>query len=455
MTSARGTVALAALAVGAVIACWLSSGMTPLRDVATGVRDPADFIRDYVTARARIEGGRGAPPEGESANDLGQRLGTPRVLLLGGPYFLHPPPALLAVLPLAWLPWHAAALVWAALSLVGLAWLAVSLLGIAVPDVPRALGPPPRAGRLALATALAAAIALWPPTLHCLEKGQWSIWIAALLAAGFRALESAEDRRAGVLFGVATALKATPAVLIILLVARSRRAAAAMLVTLAVIGVVALGVNGFAIWRAFVAEGPHDAAVWSTWLANTASLQGVYARLLAPGPFTRPLVEAPLIAQLGFIATALLALAAAIVTWPRRREPPGLGAAAADVSGDRATALWSAAWLTLPVVLNPLGWTHVLLMLLAPIMIAFRDGERGTRIGVAFVLAVLSIPRQRLISWAGPMPVGPGAGLVLGAHAVAGIALFVMLLGDSLRARRDAGFARAVRDRHFQAFPTR
>ena len=80
----------------------------PLTDAVRGARDPADFIRDYVTARARLDGGRGAPPSGESANDLGERLGTPRVLLLGGPYYLHPPPALLAVMPIAWLPWHAA-----------------------------------------------------------------------------------------------------------------------------------------------------------------------------------------------------------------------------------------------------------------------------------------------------------------------------------------------------------
>src|SRR5215471_1957077 len=140
----RATRTAMALGAAAVVACWLSSGAAPLTDAIQGARVPADFIRDYVTARARLDGGPGPPPAGESANDLGQRLGTPRVLLLGGPYYLHPPPALLPLLPIAWLPFRAAALIWTAFSLGALVWLAVSLLGIVAPDVARGAGPPRR-----------------------------------------------------------------------------------------------------------------------------------------------------------------------------------------------------------------------------------------------------------------------------------------------------------------------
>ncbi len=177
-----------------VAACWLSAGSRPLVDAVLGATEPADWARDYVTARARLEDGRGPPPVAEEGNERAVRYGAPRVALLGAPYFIHPPTATLAVLPFAGLPWRGAAVAWAAASVVALAWLAVSLLGIWAP------GTAPPASRVALLTL---AVALWPPTLYCLEKGQWSIWLAALLAAGFRSLEAKRAGRSGSLFGAA------------------------------------------------------------------------------------------------------------------------------------------------------------------------------------------------------------------------------------------------------------
>jgi hypothetical protein len=434
MTRAR---VLGALAAVAVAACWLSAGPAPLADVIAvrGARTSGDFIRDYVTARARLEDGPGAPAEGERANDRAARLGAARVLLLGGPYYLRPPPALLAVLPIAWLPWHAAARVWLALSFVALIWLAISLLGLWAP------GRRPRAGWVALLTA---ALALWPPALHCLEKGQWSIWMAALLAAGYRALERERPRRAGALFAVAAAVKATPIVLIGLLLARSRRAAGAMLATLAGIVLLALAVGGLAPWRAFVVDTPRDVAAWATWLANTASMQGVYARLFTYGPFTRPAVLAPLASRAAFAVTAIVLLAAAVIAGRGRvyaRGRAGSGDRFGTVTGDRAASCWSAAWLALPVLLNPLGWSHVVVMLLAPLAVAFRDGGPRTRLAAALCLAALSIPRQRLMAWAGPTPVSPAPALVLGVHALAAIGVYLTLLAAS-RSRREPAAAR-------------
>lgn len=430
MTRARVTAALGTLAAVGVVAGWLSWGIAPLTDAVRGVRDPADFIRDYVTARARLEGGRGAPPSGEEANDLGQRLGTPRVLLIGGPYYLHPPPALLPVMAVAWLSWHKAAVVWTVLSLAMLVWLARSLVGIAAP-VRAPSGGVRRAPSARWTVLLVLVLALWPPTLHCIEKGQWSIAVAALIAAGYRALEDGRDTRAGVWLGIAAAVKATPAVLIVMLLARSRRAAVVMLGTAFGAALLSLAVNGFAPWGQFFVNGLHDAAVWATWLANTASLQGVLARLLTASYFTRPLVEAPLLSRALFVIVAVAALVAGVVTRPRGGDPV---LAREDAEEERAEACWSAAWLVLPVLLNPLGWTHVVLMLLPAVVVAFREGDAPTRVGAAMVLAVLGIPRQRLMAWAGPMPVPPLHGLVLGLHAMAVIALYVLLLRATARA---------------------
>src|SRR5262245_39182522 len=91
------------------LACWLSAGRAPLTDAIAGVRNPVDFARDYVSARARLEDGRGPAPEGDEGNARADRFGAPRVELLGAPYYIHPPTAQLPVLLLAWLSWHAAA----------------------------------------------------------------------------------------------------------------------------------------------------------------------------------------------------------------------------------------------------------------------------------------------------------------------------------------------------------
>jgi uncharacterized membrane protein len=395
-------------AAALVVACWLSAGSAPFADAVRGASAPGDWARDYVTARARLEAGRGPPPVGEAGNDRAARYGVPRVGLYGAPYFIHPPTATLAILPLASLPWRAAALGWAAASVIALGWLAFSLLGIWSPQAE------PRAGRVALLTL---ALALWPPTLHCLEKGQWSIWLAAWLASGLRSLEAGRPRRAGVAFGVAAALKLTPIVMLGFLLVRNRRAALALVATTAGAALVALAAIGPAAWKAFLAEAPHNAAVWAPWIANTASLDGVYARLLTANPFSRPIFLAPGLAGVAFGLTELMLLAAAIAA-TYRNQP-------AEAPAD---ARILAAWLTLPVLLNPLGWSHVVLMLLAPLAVLTRDAQRRTRIGVVLVLAALSVPRQRLAEWAGAVPVGPGGGTLLGLHALAALGLFGMLL---------------------------
>jgi alpha-1,2-mannosyltransferase len=394
--------------VALVAACWLSAGSTPFVDAILGTAEPADWARDYVTARTRLEEGRGPPPVAEEGNERAVRYGAPRVGLLGAPYFIHPPSATVAVLPFAWLPWRAAALAWAAASLVALVWLAFSLLEIRTP------GAAPRASRVALLTV---ALALWPPTLHCFEKGQWSIWLAALLAAGWRSLEARRTGRAGSLFGVAAALKVTPIVLLGHLLLRSRRAAAAMLATTGGAALVAFAAIGPAAWSRFVADAPRNEAAWAPWLANSASLDGVYARLFTRNPFSRPIVVAPGLARTAFTATALLLLAIAVRAAYRRRN---------ESSGSQARAL--AAWLTLPLLLNPLGWSHLLLILLAPLAVLVRNAGPRQQGAATLVLAAISVPRQRLIAWAGAVPVGPVASVFLGLHAFAALGLFVALL---------------------------
>lgn len=395
-------------AAALIAACWLSAGRAPFLDAVSGASQPADLARDYVAARARLEEGRGPPPAADDGNDRALRYGAPRVSLYGAPYLAHPPTTTLAVLPLAHLPWRPAALVWAAASAVALGWLALSLLVIWSPGVA------PPASRVALLTLL---LAMWPPALHCFEKGQWSIWLAALLAAGFRELEARRPRRAGVVLGVAAALKVTPLVMLGYLLLRSRRAAAALVATAGTAALISLGVAGPAAWRAFWGDASRNTAAWAPWVANTVSLCGVYARLLTRNPFSRPLCQAPELARVAFGLTVLILLGAALAAAYRRSR-----------AGAESDARLLAAWLTLPVLLNPLGWSHVLLILLAPLTVLARDAGPRTRIATVLLGAAFTVPRQRLIEWAGPIPVGPAASLLLGSHAFAALGLFAMLL---------------------------
>ena len=418
---ARPRTAMVALAAALVAGAWLSAGAAPLVDAVRGARDPVDFARDYVAVRARLEDGRGAPPpEGEAGNARAARYGAPEVPLHGAYYHAHPPPARMAVLPLGWASWRWAARAWTLLSLIALGWLAVSLCRIA------ASGRAPSPLRVLLVGLL---LAFWPPVLHDLEKGQWSILLAALLAEGLLALEADRQRRAGVLLGLAAAIKATPAVLLALLILRYRRAARAMAVTLALALAASLAVDGVAPWRAFLAGAGHNAAVWAPWSANTASLAGLYARLFDPaGDFSRPLVAVPGLATRAFTITALALLAAAMIALGPRSPAGSTPASTPEVDRPRPPSTTLAAWLALPVLLNPLGWSHVLLMLLAPLAVAARDGGAGARRVAVIVFILITIPRLALARLAGPLPVAPARGLALSIHAVAALILFALLL---------------------------
>jgi hypothetical protein len=198
-----------------------------------------------------------------------------------------------------------------------------------------------------------------------------------------------------------------------------------MAATLAIAVAASLAVDGLAPWRAFLAGAGRNAAIWAPWAANTASPAGIYARLFdPPSEFSRPLVAAPTLATLAFALTTIALLTSALLALCPRPAPPS------PPSSDppRTPSATLAAWLTLPVLLNPLGWSHVLIMLLAPLIIAARDGTPRTRQLAVVVLALITIPRLTLARLAGPLPIAPSRGLILGVHAAAAVILFVTLI---------------------------
>jgi Glycosyltransferase family 87 len=389
------------LSLALLAAAWASAGPAPVRDAVMGASRPVDFARDYVTAHARVHLGRGAPPVGEVGNDYAAAIGAPRVVILGGPYFIHPPPALLPILPLVPLGFEGAALAWLVLSLAALAVLAFFLVEASGRDDQR---PALRAGLLGLV------LLAWPPVLHNLSKGQWSLLLAALLAGGWAALERGRARAAGLCLGLAASLKATPLLLLGYLALRHRRAALAMTTTVAVAGALSVAANGLLPWRAWFTDAPADVAAWQTWTANTVSLGGAVGRLFAGGPYAHPLVAAPSFAHAVTIALSLALVGVAALVTLRAPATP-----------ETERALF-AAWASLVVVLNPLAWTHTAVLALLPLALLARASASLLPIAA---LVVLTIPRETLAALAGPPPVRPFAGLVLSLHAAAVLALFV------------------------------
>jgi hypothetical protein len=401
-------------AVLLLASAWLSAGVAPFMNAIKGAPEPIDFVRDYVVAHSRLHQGRGAAaPSDEGGNIYAAALGAPIVVLLDGPYHLHPPPALLPVLPLVPLGFAGAAIAWLAISLVALFALALGLVALIE------VGEAPPTAHVLMAFGL---LLIWPPVLHNLAKGQWSILLAALVLAGFRALESGRPRAAGVWLGIAASLKATPLLLLGLLMLRHRRAAWSMLATMAVALLASLIVGGVAPWRAWLADAPRDVTAWQTWPANTVSINGLIARLTAGGPFTRPLIAAPPIGRALFV-TVSLTLVAGVAFVTRR--------AAATSENNRCIF---AAWVALVVLLNPLGWTHTATLALIPL--ALLAGQ--TPLVVTAALTILTIPRETLAALAGVPPVGPGPGIILSFHALAVVGLLFVSVRAAMSARRQS-----------------
>jgi hypothetical protein len=74
------------------------------------------------------------------------------------------------------------------------------------------------------------------------------------------------------------------------------------------------------------------------------------------------------------------------------------------------------------VLLNPLGWTHTLLLALPALALLHGLASRST---LLVALALMSVPRHTLAALAGPAPTGPAVAPLLSLHA-AGLCLLVV-----------------------------
>jgi glycosyl transferase family 87 len=412
------------LVFGVWVVAAVGSSRGRYLEAFTVIPDACDFRNDFVAVRWQTQGKPIAALDNLTADRLmGRRADSYTTDRSGSPY-PHPPPAALPVLPLLPLGMKAAIYAWFALSLAALAILARLLLGIwrCASRLPRWRETVP----------LGLALFLWPPTLFNFAYGQWSVFLATLVAAGWWDLACGRRRRA-FWFGAAIAFKTTPAVIGGYLALRSRRTAVGVGLVFVAFAVLAWPLGGLAAWRYFFSTSGATVREWEAFVDNTVSIDGVFARLLIGGQGVLAPFHNPPLAHALTAAVAVLLVAVAV--W-LTRQPRGERRLGAPADGP-AFALWAA----LIPLLNPLACTHNAVFLLLPAALVARDGVPAARNAVGFGLVLLSIPRETFFLLARDQPFPASRGWVLGLHALGALAIFAgaAVAARATRAKRTEG----------------
>jgi len=330
-----------------------------------GAGPPVDLVQDYVGARRLVERRDAYPVLTEAFASVGLRWSAAH-------RSTHPPTAFLIVMPVAWLPWKAAAAVWAALMLaaIGGAWWA--------------LGARPK-----LAAALAPLTLVWPPAAWSL--GQLTpLWLLGLaLAWRYRS----RDAVAGSAVALASLTKLVPAVSLAPFLALRRalvlRAFAAVWVVAAVVlaavepGVIGRYVSvGRSVGDDQAARGENSALLWA------------FDHHLGP-------VGLPA----GLLLVALV-----------------LGASFSRLRSLRQLDAWTwCCWTWAGVALLPIAWIYSLLPLAPALWLCLR---RGRAIGRGLALFAIVVPFTI-------DPFGqPGAIWLAAATACVGLSLLAIALRE-------------------------
>lgn len=370
----------------------LSAGARPWIDAASGAFTPPDITQDIAAAHlfvARVN------PYSPEIREMHSRLtGIPVGETF--PYFPHPPFSLLVSLFSAYVPLKAARLIWFVASL-SLVFMYAALLAENASTRERS-GP-----RGTVVAALFGLLLLWPPILYNLEKGQWSIVLAVLVALGWRGLSRRRPGEGGAWIGAAASVKVFPVLLGGYLLLRTRRGFMAFVAVGLLATCLPLLWIGFDALPAFIRHSQLNMPYWETWPAVTYSLHGVFARLMVGGQWARPAVSAPVVARVLELAVTMWLLWLAIRTTRR--------------SGSESTqAAAFASWVILLPVLNPQSMGHNGVLLALPFVligvILVDDRRRWLRVAWALALVLVSIPRQTLFRLA-PAPVDPWQGVAL------------------------------------------
>jgi hypothetical protein len=380
-----------------------------------------DLFQEWASARNYWEG---LPIYTDHSVAIPRYLGLDVSQQKNGPIEVnaHPPTAVLLALPLAFLRYPDAVLVW---NLISLGLLALSLAvvwrGFRIPFSSRSF------------FALIAGLMVCGPLMRQVYFAQLNLLILAFLTGVWAADRSRNSLRAGLLLGLATAIKLFPGFLFLhFLIRRQWRSLIAGLLTLAGITMITSAVLGLETYREYIWGAlPRVAKFRGNW--ENASLVGFWIKLFDPpssNVHVLPLWRSPAMARLGIMVSCLLVMTT--LAWTVRR-------ARTRSEQDLAFGLS----LTAMLLISPITWDHYLLLLPIAIVAAgvYLPRSLGPRalfatIMIAFWL-FLPIPQVVFLVDGGGMKVAnPLHTLtVLSYQCYALVALFVLITVESGQVR--------------------
>ena len=266
--------------------------------------DPYDFDTYYMAAYAA---GHGVDPyDLEALEVLAAEIGVPRVIL-----YTYPPFFTLLILPLGYMPYQTAMVIWhlANLLMVALSiWLTARALSLQL--------------NATHALVVGLSFFVFDPIVYNVNIGQVNLVILLLLAGTAWAWVRQREALAGVALGLAVSIKVAPIVLLAyFLWKRGIRLVIAAIVTIvacAAIGYLALGAQATIQFIPILTE---FASEVDPWIANQ-SLAGFLGRIFIGDQYVSPLTYNPgLAAGLRYaIGAVLIGVAGVVLIRSRRKD---------------------------------------------------------------------------------------------------------------------------------------
>jgi len=267
----------------------------------------------------------------------------------------HPPLTALVFLPLSFLPYGLAFVLWTMFS--------IALYGTLMVLVARTLDIhlAPSWQLLLFGVAL-----LWYPFLAHVALGQSSLLLAACLILGWQALRQEREERAGLWFGVAAALKLFPGLVAVTLLARRRWRALGVMAAVTLGGLLGplLIISPADLVRYFTEIAPQNAARYAVFPVNS-SMSGLVSRLLVSGPWVAPIADAPTLASILIMGVSLFVVG--WLFWQAWRLPK------TTEGTDVMLGLTCVAML----LVSPITWQHSFTLLILPLGIVLKAWSRS------------------------------------------------------------------------------
>ena len=231
-------------------------------------------------------------------------------------------------------------------------------------------------------TILGLAVLGWGPVLSTLRNGQSAILLGALIICGWFCLRRGREVAAGVAVGAATCLKLYPALLLLYLLLRHRRAFMAAFLTTLLLAWLPGVLTGWGTYLDYFRTARLVVTMYAGYFDNL-SLLGLLTRMAQ-----RP--EGQFAMKTLFVGSGLVIVGS--VAWLVGYRP------VLNAGKTQTLDLEYALFVALMPLLSPIAWDHYLTILLLPLSVQARlilepASSRSGLLGFLGLAVVLSIPR--------------------------------------------------------------